>query len=368
MIKLKHLISLTEQAPVAAKMAPPPAAPEPGADTAAAPLPAADTAPTPEDPSEYDWTRDFRAFEDTKNKQEAAAKKGLVTKMNKFLLNKTITANASRGYGQPKSDYTIESIKKVSVEFWYDKYVVIVTDGNDKKYFLTPGVNIKVDQGAAGGEQPTAPGADQAPTEPPPEQTPPEPEAPVEPKAEEPPVDTPPEGGAPAEPKAAMEPPPEAPKAPAPAPPPAAPTPKAPAPAAPEPEVPVPAPKKKKLPPQPIAEEINERPYNKQYVNRDFGPLFQPFIQKQSKLDLTPCFISGRTSNNGKGWNSTVKFSILAESLVKNFDGREFQLHVKDVSRSSGGPGQSYSRGGVDIQKHGRFYEFTFDKLGGLDI
>jgi hypothetical protein len=367
MIKLRHLISLTEQAPQPAKMAPPPAAPELGADTSAAPPPA-DTAPTPEDPSEYDWTRDFRAFEDTKNKQEAAAKKGLVAKMNKFLLNKSITANASRGYGQPKSDYTIESIKKVSVEFWYDKYVVIVTDGNDKKYFLTPGVNIKIDQGAAaGGEQPAAPGADQAPTEPPPEQTPPEPEAPMEPKAEEPPAETPPEGGAPAEPKAAMEPPPPAaPKAPAP--PPAAPAPKAPAPAAPKPEVPAPAPKKKKLPPQPIAEEINERPYNKQYVNRDFGPLFQPFIQKQSKLDLTPCFISGRTSNNGKGWNSTVKLSILAESLVKNFDEREFQLHVKDVSRSSGGPGQSYSHGGVDIQKHGRFYEFTFNKNGGLDI
>jgi len=373
MIKLKHLISLTEQAPVAAKMAPPPAAPEPGADTAAAPLPAADTAPTPEDPSEYDWTRDFRAFEDTKNKQEAAAKKGLVTKMNKFLLNKTITANASRGYGQPKSDYTIESIKKVSVEFWYDKYVVIVTDGNDKKYFLTPGVNIKVDQGAAGGEQPTAPGADQAPTEPPPEQTPPEPEAPVEPKAEEPPVDTPPEGGAPAEPKAAMEPPaPAAPKAPAPAP--KAPAPKAPVPQA--PEVPAPAPKKKKLPPQPIAEDEankNSRPLKAEDI-RDIANVFYDFIPDAvndklgRRFDITKYFKQGTSSGGGDGWSSEYTIEIPDDIFGGNLDIRDFQLYVRDALRSSGGPGEPFSNGSVDVQKQGRLYVFTFRESGGLDI
>ena len=57
--------------------------------------------------------------------------------MNERILNKTIVANASRGYGQPKTDYTIKAIKKISVEFWYKDYVVIATDENDKKYFLT---------------------------------------------------------------------------------------------------------------------------------------------------------------------------------------------------------------------------------------
>ena len=153
-IKLRKLLNLTEQAPqpplgdpaapVAAPVAPPTGQNAGGLDTPEAPTPETptpDTAPEPEDPSEYDFTRDFRAFEDKKNKAEADAKKVLLDKMNKRLLNKTIVANASRGYGQPKTDYTIENVKKISVEFWYKDYVVIATDANDKKYFLTPGIN-----------------------------------------------------------------------------------------------------------------------------------------------------------------------------------------------------------------------------------
>jgi hypothetical protein len=380
MIKLRELINLTEQAPQPMKGAPPSPVPEPEPVGA----PPADTAPTPEDPSEYDWTRDFRAFEDTKNKQEAAAKKGLVNKMNKFLLNKTITANASRGYGQPKSDYTIENIKKVSVEFWYDKYVVIVSDSNDKKYFLTPGVNLKIDQGAAGGEQPAQPGADQAPVEPPPEQTPPEPEVPAEPKAEEPPAESPPEGGLPAEPKAAMEPPPAAPKtpapkAPAPSPAPKAPTPtapKVPAPKAPEPEVPAPAPKKKRVLPQPVAEDApteSSRPLKADDI-RDVANVFYDFLPDDVKdkmgrrFDVTKYFKQGTSSGGGEGWNSEYTIEIPEEIFGGNLDIREFKLHAQDYMRSSGGPGQPFSRGYVDIQKHGRFYVFTFSESGGLDI
>lgn len=158
-MKLRSLLNLTEQAPqipspgapVAAPVAPPSSGAESNPTTTQAPS-SNSTAPTPEDPSEYDWTKDFRAFEDAKNKAESEGKKKLLNTMNEKLLGKTIVANASRGYGQPKTDYTIENVKKVSVEFWYKDYVVIVTDANDKKYFLTPGVNIKIKDDETAGE------------------------------------------------------------------------------------------------------------------------------------------------------------------------------------------------------------------------
>jgi hypothetical protein len=159
-IKLKSLLPITEQAPqpplpdLGAPMGgapvPPPAQPglnagDPNNPQQPETPPTPDTSPTPENPSEYDFTKDFRAFEDKKNKAESDAKKVLLEKMNGRLLNKTIVANASRGYGQPKTDYTIKNVKKISVEFWYKDYVVIATDENDKKYFLTPGINIKIE-------------------------------------------------------------------------------------------------------------------------------------------------------------------------------------------------------------------------------
>lgn len=198
-IILKNLLNLTEQAPqapmpdlgapVAAPVAPPPAGMNAGQpDQQQPPTPETpEIGPQPEDPNEYDFTKDFREFEDKKNKAEAEAKKVVLDKMNEKLLNKTITANASRGYGQPKTDYTIENIKKVSVEFWYKDYVVIAQDENEKKYFLTPGINVKIEgegsepapagqeapgqeapgQQAPGQEQPQAGAGEEAPNQPP---------------------------------------------------------------------------------------------------------------------------------------------------------------------------------------------------------
>lgn len=82
MIKLKSLINLTEQAPMAPMapslggapvpmQAPPAAPPTPEEQQPMAPEPETDTTPSPEDPGEYDWTKDFRAFEDAKNKAES---------------------------------------------------------------------------------------------------------------------------------------------------------------------------------------------------------------------------------------------------------------------------------------------------------
>jgi hypothetical protein len=200
-IKMRNLLNLTEQAPqppsampspVPAAVAPPTGMNAGGDDQSTPPDAPSPTGPEPEDPSEYDFTRDFRAFEDKKNKAEADAKKVLLDKMNEKLLGKSIVANASRGYGQPKTDYTIKNVKKISVEFWYKDYVVIAADENDKKYFLTPGINIKIEQSEtpapepgveqpstdgqeqpqdAMGGQPSAPGGEEVPNMPqPPEQ------------------------------------------------------------------------------------------------------------------------------------------------------------------------------------------------------
>ena len=181
-IKLRQLLNLTEQAPQPPMGDPLSPAPAPVTTTryehrrqcSQTPPATPDTSPEPEDPGEYDFTKDFRAFEDKKNKAEADAKKVLLDKMNERLLSKTIVANASRGYGQPKTDYTIKAVKKVSVEFWYKDYVVIVSDENDKKYFLTPGINIKIEsegsEPAPGGEQPPIPGQEDQQAAPTPEQ------------------------------------------------------------------------------------------------------------------------------------------------------------------------------------------------------
>src|ERR1035438_2165874 len=101
-IKMKNLLSLTEQAPqsplpdlgapVAAPVAPPPAGMDAGKPQQQPPE-TPETGPQPEDPGEYDFTKDFREFEDKKNKAEAEAKKVVLDKMNEKLLGKTVVAN-----------------------------------------------------------------------------------------------------------------------------------------------------------------------------------------------------------------------------------------------------------------------------------
>lgn len=367
MIKLKELLNVTEQAPQPPQSAPVPAQSQPtSAPMAPEPAPTAspDTAPSPEDPSEYDFTRDFRAFEDTKNKAEAAAKKKLLDKMNKMMLGKKVVANASRGYGQPKTDYTIENVKKVSVEFWYKDWVVIVSDENDKKFFLTPGINIKIETGGAAVEPgaepaPGEPQADQAPAEPPkqPEAPAPEPEAP----APEPEPEAPPTGAQPPAPEA-----------------PAVPAAQPPAPAAPEQPNAAPLKKKKKIvPPTPVAEEAGEDSGPEQLENlldkedaqRDLARLFASFTNRRL-FDVKPFVTRARTSGRDQDgmYHTQYRLRIPVDVLGADFDIKEFQLFVKDEEYSSGGAGQPFSRGSVSVQPAGRTYIFTFELSGGLDI
>ena len=57
--------------------------------------------------------------------------------------NKKVFLRGSKGYGQPIKDYTI-NVKSVSIDFYYERYVVVFKDEDDKEYFLEPGYKIKI--------------------------------------------------------------------------------------------------------------------------------------------------------------------------------------------------------------------------------
>jgi hypothetical protein len=359
MIKLKSLINEqkgeflgefyyppeTGNAPAAGAPVPMSAPATPTADPSAEeqpPTPETDTTPEPEDPNEYDWTKDFRAFEDAKNKAESVAKKKLLDKMNKSIVGKKISTNASRGYGQPKTDHTIEKVKKVSVEFWYKEWVVIIQDENDKKYFLTPGVNIKIEQGAEGGDQ-----TNQVPTEPEAGQTgsPGEEESPnaaqPEPGAEVPGAEMSPAipgadvGTAPADPMAQQ---------------PAAQPAAVPQPPVEQPPV-VPPKKKKKL-----AEEINKN--------------LKSFLSEymiDENTDFTQ-YIKGIKSAINESRGASVykaRLEIPINHMKSNIDVRDIQLSAKETMWESGNIGQKFSRGSINISKVGRVYLMEYIKENG---
>ena len=372
-IKLRNLLNLTEQAPQPPAMSPAAPVPAPVAppqgmsaglppETPAPEAPAPETSPEPEDPSEYDFTRDFRAFEDKKNKAEAEAKKVLLDKMNKRLLNKTIVANSSRGYGQPKTDYTIENVKKISVEFWYKDYVVIATDANDKKYFLTPGINIKIEsegsQAAPGKEEQPAAGPEETPPQEKPagaEEAPntASPSAPAgneeKPSAEEQPPQAVPQVNT-------QEPAPMAPqKVPK-----TAPAPAEPAPVEPEPE----DPRKKKKKIQPVAE----------WLQKDLNTFLVEFMSdnvknENGKVNFIP-YIKETTKMLAEGVDATkVKFNLLIPEnhMINRVDNRELKLAAVDSLRKQTRYGQ-YSKGSVDITKNGRYYLLEYIKEVGWDV
>ena len=358
-IKLKNLLNLTEQAPqppmgdplapAAAPIAPPlPGMNAGGQDQQQTPPATPDTSPEPEDPGEYDFTKDFREFEDKKNKAEADAKKVLMDKMNERLLGKTIVANASRGYGQPKTDYTIKAVKKISVEFWYKDYVVIAADENDKKYFLTPGINIKIEgsEPAPGSEPPAETGQEQPPVpnqpiggQPDDKEAPngaaPQQSPPQEPVSGEPQQGVKQQTPEPQSKQPAVPPQPEE---------------------QPQQEPPVEDPKKKKKVP-PVAEWVQED-LNKFLLefmsddikNRNGKVNFIGYIQEVSKM-------------LAEGLNSTkIKVKLLIpENHMVNVDNREIKLAAVDAMRQKTHFGQ-YSKGSINVNKNGRYYLLEYIK------
>ena len=367
-IILRNLLRLTEQAPQPPSMgglgAPVPAPAMPtgadmgGQDSAPTPEePSPETGPSPEDPSEYDFTKDFREFEDKKNKAESEAKKELLDKMNEKLLGKTIVANASRGYGQPKTDYTIKSIKKISVEFWYKDYVVIAADENDKKYFLTPGINIKIEQGAepapegdptSGGEQPVVPGQEQSPA--------------GQPGAEEVPNIPSPNGQTIGQPPAGAD---EQPAVGA---------------EAPSPEQ-TPQPQTQPGQQVPQTQPVPEDPLKKkkkipvaEWIQKDLNGFMLEFMSNKTKnKNGNVNFVSYIKDANkmlSEGKNSTkikCKLLIPENHLIPKFDVRDIKLAAVDYMRQNKYYGQ-YSKGSIEINKTGRYYLLEYIKEIGWNV
>ncbi len=127
----------------------------------------------------YDLGKDFSSFtqtmdtttEDVKNRFEQA----IATKLK----SKKIRARASRGYKQFEKDYEIDVVS-VSLDDYYDNYVVVVKGNNGKEYFLKPGFKVQI-IGAA-----EAPKAEQPPQPP---ATPQAPQPPAQPPAATPPAE-----------------------------------------------------------------------------------------------------------------------------------------------------------------------------------
>lgn len=93
--------------------------------------------------SEFNVGVDFTNFERTIAAYTENAKNQFQTKLLNLVGNKKVFLRGSKGYGQPIKDYTI-NVKSVSIDFYYERYVVVFKDENDKEYFLEPGYKIKI--------------------------------------------------------------------------------------------------------------------------------------------------------------------------------------------------------------------------------
>lgn len=86
---------------------------------------------------------DFTNFERTIAAFTENAKNAFQQKLMTLVGSKKVFLRGSKGYGQPIKDYTI-NVKGVSIDFYYERYVVVFKDENDKEYFLEPGYKIKI--------------------------------------------------------------------------------------------------------------------------------------------------------------------------------------------------------------------------------
>lgn len=92
---------------------------------------------------EFNVGLDFTNFERTIAAFTENAKNAFQQKLMALVGNKKVFLRGSKGYGQPVKDYTI-NVKSVSIDFYYERYVVVFKDENDKEYFLEPGYKIKI--------------------------------------------------------------------------------------------------------------------------------------------------------------------------------------------------------------------------------
>ena len=92
---------------------------------------------------EFNVGLDFTSFERTIAAFTENSKNSFQQKLMGIVGNKKVFLRGSKGYGQPIKDYTI-NVKSVSIDFYYERYVVVFKDEDDKEYFLEPGYKIKI--------------------------------------------------------------------------------------------------------------------------------------------------------------------------------------------------------------------------------
>lgn len=91
----------------------------------------------------YDLGKDFFSFTHAMDMADETVKSKFEQAISAKIKGKKIRARASRGYKQFEKDYDIDAIN-VSLDDYYDNYVVVVKDPKGKEYFLKPGFKVQV--------------------------------------------------------------------------------------------------------------------------------------------------------------------------------------------------------------------------------
>ena len=133
MIKLKSLLEVGEPSQQT-----PQQSPQPPQQAQSTPQPAGQ-----DSGAEYSPAFDFNDFETKLAQATETAKNNFQEKLMQKVGSKKVLIRASKGYGQPKKDYTI-NVSGVSIDFYYERYVVILKDEKEKEYFLETGMKIKI--------------------------------------------------------------------------------------------------------------------------------------------------------------------------------------------------------------------------------
>lgn len=117
----------------------------------------------------YDLGKDFSSFTQAMDTATETVKTRFEQAIASKLKGKKIRARASRGYKQFEKDYEIDVVN-VSLDDYYDNYVVVVKGSNNKEYFLKPGFKVQIIGSAEAPEQ-------EKPKQPQPQQPPPQPQS-----------------------------------------------------------------------------------------------------------------------------------------------------------------------------------------------
>lgn len=101
-----------------------------------------------QDPNLYDVKPELTDFESRVSQSTLQNKGEFQNKILSKIGNKQVQLRASKGYGQPEKDYIV-NVSGVSIDFYYEKYVIIVKgreQGKQKEseYFVKAPYQIKI--------------------------------------------------------------------------------------------------------------------------------------------------------------------------------------------------------------------------------